>query len=183
MNLLARLRSNLPTPGRVMANLSYRPPRVSIMHTIADLLMPEDVLLDLDVSSKGELLDEIGHHMERQHALAHEWVATALARREAVGSTGLGEGVAIPHARVKDLDRIQIAYLRLRRPIPFDAPDGKPVSDILILLVPKQATEEHLEILADATRMFSVRRFRDQLRLCNRPLDVKRLIDEWSPAS
>jgi PTS system nitrogen regulatory IIA component len=149
------------------------------LNTIASLLLSEDILLNLNVWNKSQLFDEIGQHMERAHAVPKKWVAPSLFRREQVGSTGLGEGVAIPHARVLDLDRIQVAYARLDRPIPFDAPDGKPVSDVLVLLVPKQATEEHLRILADATRLFSNQTFREQLHRCNSPMEVKRLFEAW----
>lgn len=149
------------------------------MSTIADLISPEDILLDVSVSGKSKLFEEVGRHMERRHSMRQAWVTAGLCRREQVGSTGLGDGVAIPHARVKNLDRIQVAYLRLEAPIPFDSPDGKPVSDILVLLVPTQAAEEHLTILADATRMFSARSFRERLQHCGNPLQVKRLFVAW----
>ena len=149
------------------------------MTRIADLLLPEDILLDLQVSGKSQLIEEVGRHMEHAHAMPHESVALSLSHREQIGSTGLGQGVAIPHARVKDLDRILVAYARLKSPVPFDAPDGQPVTDILVLLVPKQATEEHLKILAEATQMLSDRRFREQLQLCRHPLEVKRLFELW----
>lgn len=146
---------------------------------IADLLLPGDILLDLDVSSKGQLIDEIGRHMQRVHAMEPQSVALSLSHREQIGSTGLGEGVAIPHARVKNLDHVQVAYVRLKSPIPFDSPDGKPVSDVLVLLVPKQATEEHLTILAEAAQMLSDRRFRWRLHLCKQAPEVKRLFEAW----
>jgi len=155
----------------------------SILTTIASLLRPEDILLDMDVSSKGQLFSEIGLLMERDHGMRQAWVAASLSRREKVGSTGLGEGFAIPHARVKDLDRIQVAYVRLKQPIPFGSPDGNPVFELLVILVPKQAAEEHLRILADTTRMFSNRSFREQLQRCSSPQEVKRLFDAWSLAS
>lgn len=166
--------------GRTMADPFHHPMEEPKLNTIADLLRQEDILLNLDVSSKGQLLEEVGRHMERQHGLAQEWVALSLSRREKIGSTGLGQGFAIPHARVKDLDRIQLAYVRLKLPIPFGAPDGKPVTDVLVLLVPKQSAEEHLIILADATRMFSTPDFREQLRVCASPGEVKRLFGAWS---
>jgi nitrogen PTS system EIIA component len=147
---------------------------------IAQLLSPEDIRLDVEVSTKGQLLEEIGQHMERQHGLHQDWVVRSLARREQVGSTGVGEGVAIPHARVRDLHRILAAYLRLRTPIPFGSPDGEPVIHIIVLLVPKQATEEHLEILAAASRMFSDRRFRTQLEACKDAGQVSGLVGSWS---
>jgi PTS system nitrogen regulatory IIA component len=148
-------------------------------NTIGALLLPEDILLDIDVAGKSELIEEIGRHTERAHGMPHQSVAVSLSYRERIGSTGLGEGVAIPHARIKDLDHIQVVYMRLKLPIPFDAPDGKPVSDILVLLVPKQAAEEHLKILAEASRMFSDRRFRERLHLCRHPREVKRLFETW----
>ncbi len=147
---------------------------------IADLLRTADIILDLAVASKSQLFDEIGRHMESRHGMPQDWVVLSLSRREEVGSTALGEGVAIPHARVKNLDRIQIGYFRLTTPIPFAAPDGKPVSNILVLLVPKQAIEEHLTILADATRMFSDARFRERVQLCKEASKVKELFASWS---
>ena len=150
---------------------------------IADFLLSEDILLDVDVSSKSQLIDEIGRHMQQVHGMAQQSVAVSLSHREQIGSTGLGEGVAIPHARVKNLERVQVAYMRLKSPIPFDAPDGKPVSDVLVLLAPKQATEEHLRILAEAAQLLSDRRFRYRLHLCGDPLQVKRLFEAWSIAS
>jgi PTS system nitrogen regulatory IIA component len=149
---------------------------------IATLLLPEDILLNMVVASKSGLIEEIGRHMESVHGMPHESVAISLSHRERIGSTGLGEGVAIPHARVKGLERIRPVYMRLKSPIPFDAPDGKPVSDVLVLLVPKQATEEHLKILAEAAQMFSDRRFRERLHRCASPVEVKRLFEAWPGA-
>jgi len=151
------------------------------LNTIARLLRLENILLDVDVSNKRQLFDEIGRHMAQAHAMRPEWVTLILSRREQAGSTGLGEGFAIPHARVPDLDRIYLLYVRVKSPIPFAAPDGKPVSDILVLLVPGPASEEHLRILADATQMFSDHEFRESLRSCQDAPEVKRQFDVWSP--
>jgi PTS system nitrogen regulatory IIA component len=150
------------------------------MNAIASLLQSEDIVLDLVVSTKEELLDAIGRHMERTHALPHRAVTQDLSRREQIGSTGLGEGVAIPHARFETLDRILVAYIRLDLPIPFASPDGKPVHDFLVLLVPKQAAEEHIRILAETSRMLSDRRFRARLRQCGDAMQVRQLFDSWS---
>jgi PTS system nitrogen regulatory IIA component len=174
-----------PSAGRprfsVTGLFSHRPPGESkpAARRLAELLLPEDIVLELDVSSKSQLIDEIGRHMQRVHAMARESVVLSLTHREQIGSTGLGQGVAIPHARVKDLDRIQVAYLRLKSPIAFDSPDGNPVSHILVLLVPKQAAEEHLTILAEAAQMLSDRRFREQLHLCRHAPGVKQLFETW----
>ena len=149
------------------------------MSTIAKLLSSKDIRLDIEASSRDRLLQEIARHMEREHGMPQDWVFQSLSRREKVGSTALGEGVAIPHARIKDLQRVRLAYIRLRQPISFDAPDGKPVSDILVILVPKEATEEHLRILSEVTQMFSDPQFRQQLRNCSEAGETKRLFDDW----
>ena len=85
------------------------------MNTIAEILLPEDICLDLDVPDKRQLRDEIGQQMQRSHNLPHDWVRQGLSRREQAGSTGVGEGVVIPHARVQGLERIQVSYIRLRQ--------------------------------------------------------------------
>ncbi len=147
------------------------------MNIIARLLQSEDILVDLKVASKAELFDAVGRHMERVHGLHREWVSQSLSRREKVGSTALGQGVAIPHARVAELNRIQPAYVRIKSPIAFDAPDGAPVSDVLVLLVPKAANEEHLRILAEATRLFSDHDFRQRLRQGGSAAELKRIFE------
>jgi PTS system nitrogen regulatory IIA component len=170
--------------GRLASIWSQRariphPKAQSIVNAIASLLGTEDILLNLDVEDKSELFEIVGWHMQQKHAMPQDWVAQSLMRRERLGSTGLGAGVAIPHARVKNLDHIQVAFARLKSPVPFNSPDGKPVSDALFLLVPKQATEEHLKILAVASEMFSDKRFRDRLYSCSDPIGVKREFDAW----
>lgn len=150
------------------------------MTTIAKLLSAEDILLDLDVADQDQLFQEIGRHMAALHGLPQEWVARSLARREQVGSTGLGDGFAIPHARVADLERVRLAYIRLKTAIPFAAPDGQPVAEMLVILVPKEACDEHLNLLADATKIFSNRQFRARLQLRKQALGVKQLFDTWS---
>jgi nitrogen PTS system EIIA component len=133
------------------------------VNSVARYLLAQDVRLDLDIANKRQLFLAIGQHMRREHALSPDSVVSGLSRREEAGSTGLGEGVAIPHARIDGLDRIYAFYARLKSAIPFDSPDGRPVLDVLALLVPNLATEEHLTILADAMQLLSDRRFRKRL--------------------
>jgi PTS system nitrogen regulatory IIA component len=153
------------------------------VNTLARYMRPEDIRLDVEAPSKPALMDAVARHMEQAHSLPHDSILSGLVRREQLASTGLGQGFAIPHCRVEGLDRILAAYLRLKSPIPFDAPDGDPVTDILVLLVPKQAAEEHLAVLADATRMFSSPRFREQLRRCREPRVAKQLFEGWPTAA
>ena len=142
------------------------------VNAVARYLLAQDICLDLGVASKRQLFHAVGQHMHREHGLSPDDVVLSLSRREQAGSTALGDGVAIPHARVERLDRIYAVYVRLKASIPFDSPDGKPVSDILVLLVPKPATEEHLAILADAMQLLSDRRFRKRLHASTNPRDT-----------
>ncbi len=149
------------------------------MNAVAQLLAPEDILLDLDVSTKQRVFEEVGRLFDRRHRLAQTLVVESLNARERLGSTGLGQGVAIPHARIKHLRQAVAAFVRLKLPIPFDAPDGKPVSGMLILLVPEQATEQHLQLLAEVAQMFCDRSFRDQIRNCVDTASVCKLFATW----
>ncbi|MNT49860.1 Nitrogen regulatory protein [compost metagenome] len=83
--------------------------------------------------------------------------------REKLGSTGLGQGVAIPHGRIKSLKEATGIFIRLKAPIPFDAPDGKPVSLLFVLLVPEQATDIHLQVLSELAQRFSSKALREQM--------------------
>ena len=149
------------------------------MNAIAQRLEPQDVCLDLEVGDKYALFEEIGQHMQREHGLSHHQIAHCLFRREKAGPTGVGEGVAIPHARIEGLGSIRAAYVRLKTPISFGAPDGRPVQDVLFLLVPYPAAEEHLNLLAEATRMFSDTRFRARLHASRDHEEVVRLFTAW----
>lgn len=134
------------------------------MNKIAPLLSSARIRLDLDVRSKSRLFEEAGRLFAANLQLDAESIAESLNKRELLGSTGLGQGMALPHARIKGLTQPAAAFVRLTPPIPFDAPDGKPVSDSLVLLVPEQATEVHLQLVAEAAQIFADRRFRERLR-------------------
>src|SRR5262245_63459711 len=133
------------------------------MSLVAKLLPVANVLPDLAASSKKRLFEQLGLLFENQHGIARTTVFESLFARERLGSTGLGQGVAIPHGRIKGLRDALGAFVRLAQPVPFDAPDGKPVSLVFALLVPEQATEKHLEILSELAQMFSDRALRESL--------------------
>jgi PTS system nitrogen regulatory IIA component len=133
------------------------------MNQIAALLTADRIVIDLDVASKAALFDAMGALLERDAGLAPGVVAASLAAREKLGSTGLGQGIAIPHGRIRGLTRAIGGFARLAHPVAFDAPDGKPVSQVFVLLVPEHATEAHLQLLSELAQMFSERTFRDEL--------------------
>ncbi len=143
---------------------------------LAGLLEPQDVLLDVQVADRRALFDLVDTHVAHQHALPKGCAALGLGNRERIGSTGLGDGVAVPHARLRQLGHVCLLYVRLATPIPFDAPDGKPVRDVLVLLVPDKACQQHLDILADVGRLFSSRHLRKQLHRCETVDAVRALL-------
>lgn len=96
--------------------------------------------------------------------LSSAQIRDALLLREQLGSTGLGQGVGIPHGRLKGLKQVAGMFFRLAKPIPFDAPDNRPVDLVFFLLVPEQSTEEHLQLLSELAQGFSDPAFRDDLR-------------------
>src|SRR5918999_3611077 len=97
------------------------------MNLIAKLLPDSNVLVDLDVSSKKRVFEQVGLIFENHNSVARSEVFDSLFAREKQGSTGLGQGVAIPHGRIKGLKDAVGALVRLAQPVPFDAPDGNPV--------------------------------------------------------
>src|SRR5258705_6705625 len=110
------------------------------MSLVAKILTPSRVVLDLQGSSKKRLFEQAGLLFENQDGLARSLVFDSLFARERLGSTGLGQGVAIPHGRIKGLKEALGAFLRLAPPAPFDAPPGNPLSPGFVLLVPQKAT-------------------------------------------
>lgn len=133
------------------------------MSLIGKILPQQNVLADMDVSSKKRLFEQVGLLVENSHGIARSEIFDSLFAREKLGSTGLGQGVAIPHGRVKGLKEATGVFIRLASPIPFDAPDGKPVNLLFVLLVPEQATDLHLQVLSELAQLFSSRSLREKM--------------------
>jgi len=151
------------------------------MNLIARLLPESNVLLDLDVSSKKRVFEQAGLLFENNHQIARSQVFDSLFAREKLGSTGLGQGIAIPHGRIKGLKEAVGALVRLNHAIAYDAPDGQPVNLVFVLLVPEKATDLHLQILSELAQMFSDRTLREQLLQEASATDIHRLISDWAP--
>src|ERR1700675_1692029 len=111
---------------------------------ISDLLSPADVAIDVRASNKALLLQEFAARAAAGLGLPADRVASYLLKREELGSTGIGKGVAIPHARLPDLERPYGLFARLKQPIEFDAIDGQAVDIVLFLLLPAAAESAQL---------------------------------------
>jgi nitrogen PTS system EIIA component len=151
------------------------------MSLVAKLLAPDHVLVDLPASSKKRLFEQAGLLFENHDGLARSIVYDSLFARERLGSTGLGQGVAIPHGRIKGLKEALGAFIRLGQPIAFDAPDGAPVTLVFVLLVPEKATEKHLQILSELAQMLSDKPLRDEMSAAPDAAALHRLVTSWQP--
>lgn len=148
------------------------------MNQIAKILPASNIIVDLDVGSKKRVFEQAGLLFENHQGIARATVFDALFAREKLGSTGLGQGIAIPHGRIKGLKEAAGALFRLATPVAFDAPDGQPVGVLFVLLVPEAATEKHLQLLSELAQMFSSKTFRDDLASAPDAAAVKELIDK-----
>ncbi len=135
--------------------------------TIDNILAPDLTLCRVAASSKKRVLEFIAEQIHQQdETLSDTDIFNNLVSRERLGSTGIGEGIAIPHCRLEGLDRVIGVLMTLAEPVDFDAIDNQPVDLVFALVVPKEATSEHLELLSQLAEKFNESRFCEQLRQC-----------------
>jgi len=124
------------------------------MIELSDLLNPGAVVLDLKAGSKRQALRALAERSAAANGLEPAPVLEALLEREKLGTTGIGDGLAIPHAKLEGLDRMVGVFARLETPISFDALDDEPVDLVFLLLAPTTAAADHLKALARVARVF-----------------------------
>jgi len=149
------------------------------MNLIGQILLPENVILDADSTSKKRVFERVGILFENTRQIARSQTFDSLFAREKLGSTGLGHGVAIPHGRIKGLRDATAAFIKTQTPIPFEAPDGQPVNLIFVLLVPERATDQHLQLLSELAQMFSDKTFRAQLQNSDDSVAIHQMFANW----
>ena len=152
------------------------------MNRLASILTPEQVLVQVEVTSKKRAFEEAGLLFENLHGLSRALVTDSLFSRERLGSTGLGHGVAIPHGRIKGLKSPMAAVFQLAQPIGFDAPDDLPVGLLIFLLVPEAATQKHLEILSEIAELLSDGALRERIKACGDAAQLHDMIAGWQSA-
>lgn len=149
------------------------------MNLFSKLLPSANVVISCEAADKSAALDALADVFAASTGCDRQRVGASLVAREQLGSTGLGQGVAVPHGRLKGLKRASAAVMRLAHPIAFDAPDGRPVDLLLALLVPENATEEHLEVLSELAQMLSDRELRSALLAEATAAGVQARIVSW----
>jgi len=131
---------------------------------ITEILTPSRVTYAMSVSSKKRLLEKISQLLsEDEPELDGNAAFQSLVERERLGSTAIGDGIALPHGRLKGLNKVIGAFAVLEQEMDYDTIDQKPVKMVFALLIPENATEEHLQILSQLARIFAAKETRDRL--------------------
>ena len=150
---------------------------------LSDLLKPEAVLPSLHVQSKKQVLQEICGLAARMTGLTEREVFDTILQRERLGSTGVGHGVAIPHGKLRSLDRLVGCFARLSRPVDFDSLDDQPVDLVFLLLAPESAGADHLKALARIARVLRDANIAQKLRGAEDPVEIYQILTSPTPAS
>jgi PTS system nitrogen regulatory IIA component len=132
---------------------------------LSDLLTPEAVIGSLHAQSKKQVLQEVCDRAAGLTGLPERDIFDAILQRERLGSTGVGQGVAIPHGKQRSLEKLVGVFARLVRPIEFDALDEQPVDLVFLLLAPESAGADHLKALARIARVLRDGNVAQKLRL------------------
>jgi PTS system nitrogen regulatory IIA component len=131
---------------------------------INDLLVPEGVVADLKATSKKQALQDLAKRAAEVSGLHERAIFDVLMERERLGTTGVGNGIAIPHGKLASLERLHGLFARLEQPIDFHAIDERPVDLIFVLLAPENAGADHLKALARISRLLRNNGICDKLR-------------------
>lgn len=146
---------------------------------LIDFLTPDLVRAGVLVHSKKRALEYIAELLARSAGVSVDDVMCALCTRERLGTTALGGGVAVPHGRIRELETVTGALIRLEQAVDFHAADGQPVDLLFVLLVPAHVNEDHLMLLAQIAEMLSEPSFVDQLRSAADSDALYELISNW----
>ncbi|MFP5448955.1 MAG: PTS IIA-like nitrogen-regulatory protein PtsN [Caulobacterales bacterium 32-67-6] len=150
---------------------------------IGDILDRGAIALRVSATDKRQILAHLAELAARNFDLEASAVLDALAEREQAGSTGIGHGVAVPHARIEGLDRIRGVFLRVEQPVAFESIDDQPADLIFALLAPPEAGTEHLRALARVSRMLRNADLREHLRQARTPDALHALLVQESAPS
>ena len=145
---------------------------------ISDLITPDSIFPKLPVTSKKQALQELAKRASNISELNERVIFDALIERERLGTTGVGNGIAIPHGKLAGLDRLHGLFARLDKPIEFDSIDEHPVDLIFLLLAPECAGADHLKALARVSRLLRDRATCEKLRGSEDPDALYALLTE-----
>jgi len=146
--------------------------------TLTDLLSPAAVISPLRANGKKQALLELAQQAAQLTGLSERDLFEALLQRERLGSTGIGDGIAIPHGRMAGIDRLVGLFARAEKPIDFDALDGQPVDLVFVLIAPEGAGADHLKALARVARVLRNPVVLEQVRAARDPAAIYAILSE-----
>ena len=145
---------------------------------IAELISSEEIVPSLRVSSKKQALQELSKRAAELTGQPERAIFEVLIQRERLGTTGVGQGIAIPHGKLPELDRLYALFARLETPVDFDAIDEQPVDLICLLLAPETAGADHLKALAQVSRLLRNKAICEKIRGSDGPDAIYALLSE-----
>ncbi len=145
---------------------------------ILDVLHPDAILADLKSQDKKSVLEELVEPISHITGMDHHELVRVLMDREQLGSTGIGDGIGIPHGKVKGLESMIIGFGLSKRGVEFDSIDNKPTNLFFTLITPDQSTGLHLKLLARISRLLKNDSFRRSLLNASSPEEILNLIKE-----
>lgn len=145
---------------------------------VREILPPDAVRVDVPCTDKASVLRAVARQAASRAALDEERVLESLAQRESLGTTGLGGGIALPHARIEGLEAPVACFARLARPVPFDAPDSAPVDLVFLFLAPEEPPTDLLRSLARIGALMRHRDVPERLRGADDPESIVRVLED-----
>jgi PTS system nitrogen regulatory IIA component len=145
---------------------------------LADILSEESVLICTDVTTKRDLLGRLATIVAEQSGQPAQDIFDALNNREALGSTGLGNGIAVPHGKLPGLKTVIAVFVKLTNPVDFEAVDDQPVDLVMMLLAPVGAGADHLKALARVARVLRTDSVVDRLRRATEPAKLRAILTQ-----
>jgi PTS system nitrogen regulatory IIA component len=149
---------------------------------IADLLSPDAVLAHVKATTKKQVLQEMAHKAAMLTQLPERRIFETLIEREKLGSTGMGQGIAIPHGRVAGVEKMTGLFAQLDHPVDFDSMDDQPVDLVFLLLAPEGAGADHLKALARVSRLLRNQPICEKLRAAPQAATLYALLTEPTAA-
>ncbi|MEK9945488.1 MAG: PTS IIA-like nitrogen regulatory protein PtsN [Alphaproteobacteria bacterium] len=150
---------------------------------ITELLNVDSVVSHLKTTGKKHALQELAAIAAKTSGREEREIFDILLERERLGTTGVGHGIAIPHGKLKDLDRLHGVFAQLERPIDFDAIDDEPVDLVFVLLAPETAGADHLKALARVSRLLRDNAVCEKIRGCDNPDAIYAVLTEQTATS
>ena len=150
----------------------------SSKNSLREFLTPANIIAKLDVPTKKNVLQSLADHVSTSVGKDPHEVFDALWEREKLGTTGVGNGIAIPHARMQSLTKVQGLFAKLTQPVAFDSIDDKPVDLVFLLLAPQEAGADHLNALAAVSKLLREPKLVEQLRRTSDATALYKLLTE-----